>query len=43
MLLGQTLEPVTMAGGALVLLGVYLTLRVGRQSRADAATGVPVR
>lgn len=43
LVLGQSLEPVAMAGGALVLLGVYLTLRVGRVKRADAATDLPVR
>lgn len=40
---GQSLEPMAMAGGALVLLGVYLTLRVGRAGRADASTDLPVR
>ncbi|MFC9560498.1 DMT family transporter [Agromyces sp. NPDC056965] len=43
LVLGQSLEPVAIAGGALVLLGVYLTLRVGRAKRADAATDLPVR
>ncbi|MGH3703619.1 MAG: DMT family transporter [Agromyces sp.] len=43
LVLGQSLEPVAMAGGALVLLGVYLTLRVGRANRADAATDLRVR
>ncbi|MGW9631024.1 hypothetical protein ACWGST_09995 [Agromyces sp. NPDC055520] len=32
--LGQSLEPVAMAGGALVLVGVYLTLRVARRGRS---------
>ncbi|SIO21887.1 DMT family transporter [Agromyces cerinus] len=40
LVLGQSLEPVAMAGGALVLLGVYLTLRVGRSKRADASADV---
>ncbi|MFB6611911.1 DMT family transporter [Agromyces sp. NPDC056379] len=43
LVLGQSIEPVAIAGGALVLLGVYLTLRVGRVKRADAATDLPVR
>ena len=42
---GVTLEPPAVIGGALVIVGVYLTLHVRRSEsgRADAASGLPVR
>ncbi|WP_159603985.1 DMT family transporter [Agromyces humi] len=42
---GATLEPPAVIGGALVIVGVYLTLHIRRSEsgRADAASGLPVR